>query len=41
VVTPGGDPVSPTVMTVVMYALYEVTILLIGRSARRAPSADG
>jgi sec-independent protein translocase protein TatC len=41
VVTPGGDPVSPTVMTVVMYALYEVTIILIGRSARRAPSADG
>ena len=41
VVTPGGDPVSPTVMTVVMYALYEVTIILIGRSNRRAPAVDG
>jgi sec-independent protein translocase protein TatC len=40
VVTPGGDPVSPTVMTVVMYALYEITILLIGRSARRGHATD-
>jgi sec-independent protein translocase protein TatC len=40
VVTPGGDPVSPSVMTAVMYALYELTVVLIGRSARRAPAAD-
>lgn len=37
--TPGGDPVSPTVMAGVMYVLYEVTIILLGRS-RRAAAAD-
>jgi len=40
VVTPGGDPVSPSVMTAVMYALYELTVVLIGRSTRRAASTD-
>ena len=39
VVTPGGDPVSPSVMTAVMYGLFELTILLIGRSERRAAHA--
>jgi sec-independent protein translocase protein TatC len=33
VVTPGGDPVSPSVMSVVMYGLYELTIRVLGRSA--------
>jgi sec-independent protein translocase protein TatC len=37
VVTPGGDPFSPTIMALVMYPLYELTIYLVGRSARRAP----
>jgi sec-independent protein translocase protein TatC len=41
VVTPGGDLVSPSVMSAVMYALYELTIVLIRRSGRRAPPADG
>ncbi|MGH2407096.1 MAG: twin-arginine translocase subunit TatC [Candidatus Limnocylindrales bacterium] len=40
VVTPGGDPVSPSVMTAVMYALFELTIWLISRSRRPAPAAD-
>jgi sec-independent protein translocase protein TatC len=40
VVTPGGDPVSPSVMSAVMYALYEVTLLMLARSGRRAPAAD-
>jgi len=40
VVTPGGDPVSPLVMSAVMYGLYELTILVLGRTARRAPAAD-
>ena len=31
VVTPGGDPFSPTIMALVMYPLYEFTIWLIGR----------
>lgn len=32
VATPGGDPVSPTIMALVMYPLYELTIILVGRS---------
>jgi sec-independent protein translocase protein TatC len=28
-ITPGGDPVSPTVLIVVMYLLYEFSILLV------------
>jgi sec-independent protein translocase protein TatC len=31
VITPGGDPISPTVMSAVMYALYEFTIFFLGR----------
>jgi sec-independent protein translocase protein TatC len=34
VVTPGGDPYSPTVMGLVMYLLYELTIRLVARSDR-------
>ncbi|MEO7118112.1 MAG: twin-arginine translocase subunit TatC [Candidatus Limnocylindrales bacterium] len=36
VVTPGGDPYSPIVMSVVMYVLFEFTILLLRRSGRKA-----
>ena len=36
VVTPGGDPISPVIMAVVMYPLYELTIWLVGRSDRGA-----
>jgi sec-independent protein translocase protein TatC len=36
VITPGGDPFSPTIMTLVMYPLYELTIRLVSRSS--APS---
>jgi sec-independent protein translocase protein TatC len=32
VVTPGGDPYSPTIMGGVMYLLYELTIRLVARS---------
>jgi len=35
VVTPGGDPISPIIMSVVMYPLYELTIYLVDRSNRR------
>lgn len=35
VVTPGGDPFSPTIMALVMYPLYELTIRLVSRSAPR------
>ena len=34
IVTPGGDLVSPTVLTVVLYLLYEGTILFIRRTGR-------
>lgn len=34
VVTPGGDPFSPTIMALVMYPLYELTIWLVSRSTR-------
>ncbi|HEY7599285.1 MAG TPA: twin-arginine translocase subunit TatC, partial [Candidatus Limnocylindrales bacterium] len=40
VVTPGGDPVSPTIMALVMYPLYELTIYLVGRSTSPEPT-DG
>lgn len=39
VVTPGGDPYSPTVMAAVMYLLFELTIIIIGRGGAKA--ADG
>ena len=36
IVTPGGDPFSPTIMTLVMYPLYELTIRLVARSSAAA-----
>jgi sec-independent protein translocase protein TatC len=39
VVTPGGDPFSPTIMALVMYPLYELTIWLVTRSTRQQVSA--
>ena len=39
VVTPGGDPISPTIMAAVMYPLYELTIWLVARSARPVSSS--
>ena len=38
VVTPGGDPISPTIMALVMYPLYELTIWLVARSERPVSS---
>ena len=38
VVTPGGDPISPTITALVMYPLYEVTIWLVARSERHVAS---
>lgn len=32
VITPGGDPFSPTIMALVMYPLYELSIRLVARS---------
>jgi len=41
IITPGGDPFSPTIMTLVMYPLYELTIRLVNRSnAPRSVSAS-
>jgi sec-independent protein translocase protein TatC len=40
VITPGGDPVSPTVMAAVMYLLFELTIVLLGRGRRQAGAPD-
>ena len=39
VVTPGGDPYSPTVMGAVMYLLYELTIRLVGRGEKSGAKA--
>jgi sec-independent protein translocase protein TatC len=36
IITPGGDPFSPTIMTLVMYPLYELTIRLVSRSSAAA-----
>jgi sec-independent protein translocase protein TatC len=36
VITPGGDPISPTVMSAVMYALYEFTIFFLARNQQLA-----
>jgi sec-independent protein translocase protein TatC len=35
VVTPGGDPFSPTIMAAVMYPLYELTIRLVSRGSKK------
>jgi sec-independent protein translocase protein TatC len=40
VVTPGGDPVSPLVMSGVMYALYEATIVVLARQERVSVAAN-
>jgi sec-independent protein translocase protein TatC len=32
VITPGGDPISPAIMSSVMYLLFEATILLLHRT---------
>ncbi len=40
VVLPTGDPFSPTVMTLVMYPLYEFTIWMVARSNRSAKAAQ-
>jgi sec-independent protein translocase protein TatC len=37
VATPGGDPISPLVLASTMYALYELTILLMQRRRRGSP----
>ncbi len=34
VITPGGDPISPTVLGVTMYILYEISILLVRAGGR-------
>jgi len=39
IITPGGDPFSPTIMTLVMYPLYELSIRLIARANAPAPAA--
>ncbi len=39
VVTPGGDPYSPTVMGAVMYLLYELTIRLVARGDKPKAAA--
>lgn len=39
VVTPGGDPYSPTVMGAVMYVLYELTIRLMDRGEKAKAKA--
>ncbi len=36
VVTPGTDPISPVIMSSVMYLLYEGTILVLGRTGEDA-----
>lgn len=37
VITPGGDPISPAIMSGVMYLLYEATIVLLRRSGASSP----
>jgi sec-independent protein translocase protein TatC len=39
IITPGGDPVSPSIMSVVMYILFELTIQLLARADRQAAKA--
>ncbi|MDQ3448085.1 MAG: twin-arginine translocase subunit TatC [Chloroflexota bacterium] len=41
VITPGGDPISPAIMSSVMYLLFEATILLLHRTkGRTRPAQD-
>jgi Sec-independent protein secretion pathway component TatC len=37
VITPGGDPISPIVLAGTMYALFELTIMLLTRRRRAMP----
>ncbi|MDQ3552865.1 MAG: twin-arginine translocase subunit TatC [Chloroflexota bacterium] len=37
VITPGGDPISPAIMSGVMYLLYEATIVLLRRTGTQRP----
>lgn len=39
VITPGGDPISPIVLSATMYGLYEVTILILVRRDRQVREA--
>ncbi len=39
IITPGGDPVSPTIMSLVMFVLFELTIQLLARADRQAARA--
>ena len=39
VVTPGGDPISPMVMSAVMYVLYEFTIWMLSRGEKRGEAS--
>ena len=39
VITPGGDPISPLVLSGTMYALYEFTIFLLDRRHKRMDAA--
>jgi sec-independent protein translocase protein TatC len=39
VVTPGGDPFSPTIMALVMYPLYELTIWMVARTSGPQPAS--
>jgi sec-independent protein translocase protein TatC len=41
VITPGGDPVSPLVLSGTMYGLYELSILLLRRRERQAAKLAG
>lgn len=42
VITPGGDPISPIVMSAVMYPMYELSIRLIDRAnAKHLPAGRG
>jgi Sec-independent protein secretion pathway component TatC len=38
VITPGGDPISPLVLSGTMYALYEFTIFMLQRRHNREAS---
>ncbi len=40
VITPGGDPYSPTVMSAVMYLLFEVTIFLLRNSSPKTDASS-
>ncbi|CAN5751382.1 hypothetical protein BH23CHL8_BH23CHL8_13000 [soil metagenome] len=41
VITPGGDPISPLVLSGTMYTLYEFTIFFMQRRRAQPPPAEG